>query len=355
MKPSFEKQLNSYNQTVRESGHDLSPEGKATSLQHKTTLLDSIAQQEGTTRETEDTIYALQKSKLEKLRKFKKFLERTRTTDGGFTHPEMQTSNNATVSFANDTYYITTHTGERSPADLTTIMTDSEWDVSYQFDTSVPIHTVRTYYLEQLKSDLRNKLDRQIIARESTSSETHVFKQEAYKKIGERMDTHNEQAGVIAEKMVKNFLKKLSFAPYAGFEIRDADAYQDVEQKIDFVIHKTSGAPYRGARIEESETRTDIGIQFTTALDKVAHKQGQIDRVKKHGAFALDDIVLVALPVAKASDLYRTWAHQPTSGGPESLWDMSTQETLFRGVMRTILSEQEIDNFCATHFASRGT
>ena len=70
------------------------------------------------------------------------------------------------------------------------------------------------------------------------------------------MEFGSEQQGIIAEKMVKNFLKKLSMDTDADFEIIDADVYQDVEQKVDFIIHRKNKDKNKGAKVQESETVT---------------------------------------------------------------------------------------------------
>ena len=352
MKFHFEKNLKKYTETINEFGRDFSREGKQLATEKRAEITEDITSRAHTTPEAERQIYDIQKSKLEKLNKFKKFLEKTRT-EGGFTHAVMNSElakSVPTVSFRDGHFVTTSVTGKSSEINLTEVMTDGEWGMQYTFDDSVNIHDIRKYYLEQLKADLREKLDTQIIISETSNTRTDTFKQNAYRAIGERMEHGSEQGGVIAEKMVKNFLKKLAIETDADFEIVDADVHQDVEQKIDFIIHRKNTEKVRGARVEESETRADIGIQFTMNTSKSQHKEKQISNAKKRLGSNIDDIVLVTLPIEQASNLYKKWNQNPSSGGPEKSWDISTQEQIFRGVMDRVLSPEEINEFCERNF-----
>jgi len=132
--------------------------------------------------------------------------------------------------------------------------------------------------VEMARKQLRRLLDEQIIADESTSRKTHEWKQEAYKARGRELDeTHG---GLIAEKMVRNMLKKLSIDFGADFVIEDSNIYYDVEKKIDFIIHRRSRR--RGVNVKASKAFRDIGVQFTTNASEKNQdrKQTQIDRVK---------------------------------------------------------------------------
>ncbi len=357
MKFNFENNLKKYTETIKSSLKDFSKEGKAVSLQQRDELIKTTSNESHTNPEAELEIYTIQKQKLEKLNKFKKFLEKTRTLDGGFQHETLNKFSDMSnklpivaVSSHDGEFFIRDAEGRESPVSIAEIMTDGEWGLQYTFDNSVNIHDIRKYYLEQLKADLREKLDKQIITSETAFTRGDSFKQDAYRAIEKRMEQGSEQGGVVAEKMVKNFLKKLVIETDADFEIVDADVYQDVEQKIDFIIHRRNNEKNRGAKITESDTATDIGIQFTMDTKKSKYKEEQVVSAKKRKGNDIDDIVLVTLPVAQASNLYKEWSKHQTSGGPEKSWDKQTQETIFRGVMNQVLSQQEINEFCERNF-----
>lgn len=358
MKMSFEKNLKKYTENIKEFERDTTKEGRMTANQERQKITESVAKESFTNIESELQIYSIQKSKLEKLNKFKKWLEKTRdVTTGTFVHPEMQ-KNMSVVSVGNEgNFTVTSPDGQKKSITIGEIMTDHEWGIDYTFDKSVNIHDIRTYYLNQLKNDLREKLDKQIITSELSFNSplySDPMKKNAYREVQKRMESGSEQQGIIAEKMVKNFLKKLSMDTDADFEVIEADVYQDVEQKIDFIIHRKNKDKNQGAKVEESENITsptfeDIGIQFTINASKTEHKEKQISKSKKN-LQNIDDLVLVTLPAHNASKLHDIWKKNPKSGGPERMWDKQIQETVFRGVMAKIMTQQEIDDFCNKNF-----
>jgi hypothetical protein len=347
MKESFGEHLRRYTETIAETNKDFSKEGKAAAEQARAAAVEETATQSHTTPEAEIEIYKIQKAKLDKLSRFKKFLEKTRSGQG-FIHPEMQQNMPVVSSDKEGNFILKDMSGKTQAITIGEILTDYEWGAQYAFDSSVNIHDIREYQLEKLKAELREKLDTQIIISETANTRGDTFKQNAYREIEKRMEGNLEQQGVIAEKMVKNFLKKLAIDTNADFEIIDADVYQDVEQKVDFIIHRTHVGRTRGAQVSESDSAEDIGIQFTTALGKQDQKEQQIAKSRKH-LQGIDDLVLVTLPAHDASRLYTLWKKDKASGGPEKLWSSDIQETIFRGVMKNILTEEEIDAFCEAH------
>lgn len=358
MKMNFENNLKKYTENIKEFGRDMTKEGRLKAEEEQQKITASTAETEHTNIEAESEIYKIQKSKLEKLNKFKKWLEKTRdVSSGNFVHPETQKNMPVVSVDSEGNFLMTSISGEVKPITIGEIMTDHEWNIDYTFDRSVNIHDIRTYYLNQLKDDLREKLDKQIIVSElsfNDSTKVDPMKKNAYREVEKRMESGSEQQGIIAEKMVKNFLKKLSMDTNADFEVVEADVYQDVEQKVDFIIHRKNKEKNQGAKVEESETIMsptfeDIGIQFTINASKTEHKEKQISRSKKN-LQNIDDLVLVTLPAHDASKLYDSWKKNPQSGGPEKMWNKQIQETVFRGVMAKIMTTEEIEKFCTANF-----
>ena len=350
MRESFEQNIKSYKDSIEASLEDLSKEGRRTS--NKNEALEYGAYNAGTSIEAEKEIYRIQKSKIEKLKKFKQFLQTTRGGKLGFIHPEAKEKKKdiPLVSFDQERgFTVTDKAGVIKSITIGEIMTDYEWGLEYTLDSSVNVHDIRKYYFSRLKADLSDKLDNQIIISELAYENGDDYKKNAYQEISERNESGMEKQGLIAEKMVKGFLKKLSIDTDADFEIVDANVYQDVEQKVDFIIHRKSLPHARGASVSESDLRSDIGIQFTTAFEKASQKERQIKRSKKN-LEDIDDLVLVVLPAYDASHLYKKWKENKTPGGPEKSWGKFTQETIFRGVMDKVLDKQEIDDFCQNNF-----
>ncbi len=346
MKMNFENNLKKYTENIKEFRRDMTKEGRLKAEEEKQKITTFVAEAAHTNAEAESEIYKIQKSKLEKLSKFKKWLEKTRDiSSGNFVHPEIQKNLPVVSVDSEGNFTMKSINGQNKSITIGEIMTDHEWNIDYTFDKSVNIHDIRTYYLNQLKDDLREKLDKQIIISEMSFTRGDAFQQEAYKELGKTLESGNEQQGVIAEKMVKNFLKKLSLDTNADFEVLDANAYQDVHQKIDFIIHRKNKEKNQGAKVEESDkiivpTFEDIGVQFTINTNKTAQKENQVEKSKKHFK-DVDDLVLVTLPANDASKLYKDWKKNPQSGGPEKMWDKQIQETVFRGVMAKIMNQQK--------------
>jgi hypothetical protein len=364
MRESFEKELHTYNELVKESKQEqaLTKEGRV-KMHEKidTAIADTLSGKiehrdlpkanigEGA-REAEMDIYKLQR---EKQNLMERFFKHTKTIEQGGIVEHIDTH---TVSFdqTNRQLFYQNEKGEKVTFSKEELFTDAEWGIHYTLDASVPYNIQKEYLVNELKREIGEKLDAQIIKRETFSDKVHEWKKKAYEAISGAKEKPLEQRGVIAEKMVKNFIKKIAQIPGVDFEVRDADVYQDVEQKIDFIIRRKSHA--RGARVEEvaSDAR-EIGIQFTTALDKVAHKEKQIERVKlargEEGTSGLhlDDLVLVKMPMGYTRELYAKWSKEKRPGGPEKLLAKSEQIKLLTELLRGVYSDEEINVLIATH------
>jgi 6-pyruvoyl-tetrahydropterin synthase len=353
---NFENNLKKYGEAVNDSLKDLSKEGRAAALEKKEELVTVVAQDSFTDLDTERQIFAIQKKKQDRFRKFKAFLAKTRGEHGEFIRPKIKEGVSLVAGNPEGGYFVKDANGVSVPVTYGELMTDQEWGVEYAFDESVDIHTVREYQLRQVKNELMEDLDYQIIASEANRSTNEETKRKAYRMIGERMGKDLEQAGVIAEKMVKNFLKKLSLESNGSFELLDADAFQDVENKADFIIRRKNTERAKGAQVVESDAVShplfeDIGIQFTTNFDKEKQLQKvkQLDKVKKR-LVDMQDLVLVTLPTHEAGEHYKTWMNDKKPGGPDKLWSQETREVIFRGVMNKVLTEEEINQFCEKNF-----
>jgi hypothetical protein len=225
------------------------------------------------------------------------------------------------------------------------IMMDGEWGIKYYLDPNTVDRNIRKRYLiECAKGEMKKLLDRQIIKDEVASESTHYLKRNAYKAMDER-NPENLSGGIIAEKMVRNFLKKMEYDYDASFDILSVDAYEDVENKIDFVVHRKKHL--RGVKVEEDESE-NVGVQFYMDQTKEEFKQKQIARVKERihqgDEIGVEDIVLVTVPMEYARDTYAKWSDGgKLPGGPDKLWDIKTKDVVFRGVMNGILLPEEIE------------
>ncbi|MBT3412829.1 MAG: hypothetical protein HOJ15_01890 [Candidatus Jacksonbacteria bacterium] len=229
---------------------------------------------------------------------------------------------------------------------LGAIMTDGSWGIDYSFDAgSVPKVVRKKYLVEEARRRLQDLLDQQIIADEMDRG----YNAPTYDIIKQDKERRVEKPGLIAEKMVEIFLKKLTYDYGVDFDVETADVYQDVEQKLDFIIRRKSRA--RGVEVSarEGEEAERLGVQFTidqTQAKRTA-KLKQIDRTKnqfrRSGDHPVDDIVLVSVPLDGVKRIFDKWKRTQASGGPDELWDIKTKERIFRGVMEGVLTVEEID------------
>ncbi|MBU0613687.1 hypothetical protein KJ766_00160 [Patescibacteria group bacterium] len=222
------------------------------------------------------------------------------------------------------------------------LMTDGVWGIDYQIDPETVDRMTRKQYLVQsAKFDLLYFLDSQIILEEIESC-PDSGKREAYESVAASRESGIVEQGILAEKMVQNFLVKLQYDLDADFTILTADIYQDVSQKIDFIIQRSSRN--RGVKAVEEER---VGIQFTTD-DRPGtkhRKQKQITRVLENlDEVEIDDLVLVSVPLRETRQYFDRWiCDGRQAGGPDKLWSLQIKNQILRGLLSRFFTEEEID------------
>ncbi|MCI0565923.1 hypothetical protein L0Y46_01865 [bacterium] len=220
------------------------------------------------------------------------------------------------------------------------IMTDMVWGMNYYLDETMPRNVRKRHLIERAHFRLEELLNKQII---TDYPETGA----PVRSIGkiEKLIDKGQRKGFLAERMVENFLKKMIYDNNTPFGIEGADVYTDTIQKIDFIIKKKLHK--RGVGVNKQEKQTSFGIQFSIGrheklLKKKKKKFNAVyeDMKEKSG---LDDIIFVNIPLQGINELYNTWARNRVPGGPDKLWDDDTKETLLRGLLQGIMTEEEID------------
>jgi len=240
--------------------------------------------------------------------------------------------------------------GQNQPLGEEDLYTDVEWGIDYDLSSDqIPKEVKKRYFVESAKSKLRELLDKQIYEFETGMSVQDDQKRGAYEAVMSEREGELT-AGHVIEKMIRNFFKKMEFTGSIDLEIIDTNIYQDIEQKIDFIIHRKNHL--RGIR---AETNADIelhGIQFTTNTDPevLSRKIEQIERVKKSlgKGEVIEDLVLVQMPHEISRELYglyKKWRDDMSKipGGPDKLFSAELKETLLRNILKTVLSNEEID------------
>lgn len=154
---------------------------------------------------------------------------------------------------------------------------------------------------------------------------------------------NNEQLGVIAEKIIFSVAEMIAIdRPDLGVTVHQSNAYQDVEEKIDFIIATRNKK--RGAQIgieDQDNKDRHIGIQFTINTTKEVHKKDQIAKAKARG-IDVDDIVYVAVEGSILRKAIEFWNKddRPISG-PWDYLPAEAKKNTIKALFTNIISEAE--------------
>lgn len=246
--------------------------------------------------------------------------------------------------------------GQVKEATFGEILTDLDWGIEYGLNNdNVPILYRKRYLVEKAKADLRELLDRQILITELNSAEIDDRLKNTYQSIFDKNEARRkgvsdenslEQAGFVAEKMVQNFLKQLSVDCDLPFSVKVADVQQDVELKMDFIIHKK----HNGIGVEiDTGDYEDVAIQYSINQDKEKIKQRQIKRAERRLAkdeVEIKHIALVVFPIEDLNKITKEWKKLGRqAGGPGKLMSKEVKEKLFFALLRDLFTQTEIENF----------
>jgi len=334
MRPSFETQLRQMNEIAKDKAK---PDNTEEQRKKMDIVLDyqieKAAERFGTPEKTQATIFKLQKRKQKIMARLK---EQLAEIDNPFEKENIAEGANHV------TYKDGQFLSGRQEITLGELLTDGEWGLDYHLDpASVPRVVRKKYLIEQAKQEIMDLLDRQIVTNESQSKSIDELKKEGYVRM--IASENQEQSGKYAEKMVKNLLKKISIDQNLDIEVIDADAYQDMELKIDFIIKRKMAA--RGVNVETND-EDRIGIQFTStdSPEVVQKKERQIRQAKKRlgREEKIQDIALVSIPLRQIQAMVQEWKRNHLPGGPDKLWNAGTRAEIFSKVMQNFLTGEEI-------------
>lgn len=233
------------------------------------------------------------------------------------------------------------------------IITDVDFGIYYDLDTeTVPRDASKKYILAKAKSELRELLDQQIIVSEMNNEEVDELKKEAYENIqlSKNDGFYEKNPAFVSEMVVKNYLKQLSIDKSLPFEVVEADVYQDVEHKMDFIIHRKDD--FKAAKVvsdtESGEIKIvpDVAIQFSLDSGKRSHKLKQINNAEKKLEMSeekIKSIALVIFPEVKARNLNDKWKKDgKPAGGPGKYMDTETRHQLFQKLLSELFEEREV-------------
>lgn len=189
-----------------------------------------------------------------------------------------------------------------------------------------------------------NKLLAEALAKETERKD--ALKATAYAAIAARSqegDMQHEQLGVLAEHIVHGVAEMIAIdRPDLGITVHAANAYQDVEEKIDFII--TTKQKRRGAGIESKELPPEekhVGIQFTINTAKESFKKEQIAKAKERGV-DVDDIVYVAIDSTVLKNALRQWEQGGKAiTGPWAHMPTEAKRKLLFALFHSVLTEEQ--------------
>lgn len=345
MRNSFEKNLGHYSELAKDerellhrgdvSEAEISQLGSALEWR-----MEKAAETRDSTVRTQRKIYEIQKQK-------QAIMDRLHRRLDALDHPERHLEEALTpglrICSEGGVYYAEEPSGLQHEITLGEIMTDGAWGIRYALDPdSIPRPARKMYLVEEVKRELQALLDQQIIADETESVQGGEGVKAAYRAKSEEAGAERLPSGLVAERMVENFFKKITYDTDVPFEIRLADVYQDVTQKIDFIVHRKTHI--RGIGVEISD-KDDVGVQFTTRSGDLEHKKEQVKRARKYlkQEDEVDDIMLVSVPLARTKELFEEWNIKKLPGGPDKLWDRTTKGTVFRRVLEGVLTKEELE------------
>src|SRR5690606_17791546 len=141
------------------------------------------------------------------------------------------------------------------------LVTDREWGSGFTVKTGkIPREICKTFLVERAKSQINSLLNEQILADQLSNRFIDTGKKTAYQSL---LDERRAipRFGHVVEVMVKNYLTKLAYDHGLDISIELGDVYDDVENKIDFVIRRTGHT--RGVGVQQDLEVDTLAVQFT--------------------------------------------------------------------------------------------
>lgn len=342
MREGFEKDLQQYSKLATAEQRSTSKFSNEIIAEEVEALTHEMSVKHLTTIQAEQDVFELQKSKQ---RIMERLQQELRALDDGEVAPEAEPTA-WHVAEHEDGRFIAERDGQALEVSTGDIMTDGEWGVTYALDTHIDRQVRKRYAVERAKQQLSALLNQQVAVAEATSYKNDSKKRMAYQSIATDHERSVEHLGIVAEKMVRTFLEKLTYDyPELDFRVERADTFQDVEEKIDFLIHRKSHTRAVDVQVPEKQAE---GVQFTINPTRAVaeHKREQIARVldearrREH----IDDIILVSLPTQDFAEAYATWKQWQQPGGPEKNWEQDVREKVFRNVLQDLFTPEELES-----------
>ena len=352
MRFAFEKNIAEFRKTAKEqvSGEQKTKKEKKKIKEVVNWQVEEAAKIRQTPLETQKEIFELQKRKQQEMVALREELKGADSTESAsLSIPEQESiKNKRLIKEEDNCLWWEKKNGQKQAITLGELLTDGEWGIDYHLDSfTVSRLNRKKYVVEKTKRRLLNLLDKQIVKDETSSQKIDSGKKGAYEGFSAAQEQGGEASGFVAEKIVKNILRKAVFDHSLPFKVLEANVFEDIEQKVDFIIERKIRA--RGVGVNKGKETVDdednaVGIQFTTIVSEqiLRHKQQQIDKAKKRLSQEdrVSDILLVSIPMKNIQDVYKKWIERgKPNGGPDKLLKETDREVIFKGVLKGFLTD----------------
>lgn len=152
------------------------------------------------------------------------------------------------------------------------IVSDLDWGHFYFFQKgTINRNLHKKYLVECAKKEIMELLNYQILESEISNKKTGPKRRLTYIRVKKYLKSNGyNKSGLVYEKMLISILKKIENDYFTDFEVVKTDVYEDVNNKIDFILKcKSSGA--------------NVGIQFSTTRtsEQQSRKRNQVDSVNR--------------------------------------------------------------------------
>jgi len=149
----------------------------------------------------------------------------------------------------------------------------------------------------------------------------------------------NMRSGIIAEKLVRSFLTRVSIDnKELEIEVNEVNIYQDIEYKIDFLIknkHINRGVAVDSDEYEEEKVRK---IQFTINSSK------ESEELKKKQLEVVNDVILVKMPELEIGKTIRKWKEDRNKDySPDKYFDSETKREILEKMLKGFVSDEALD------------
>lgn len=297
---------------------------------------------EGLSESTRERIQVLQEEKQRLMTELRKKLESARQGE----IVEFEGKMKINVGYRDNGFYYIDQKGEEVTLTEGELLTGGTWGISYQIAPEAPLAFRKEYILSEMRRKISYLLDLQIATAEAEVNADESNRR-SFAAVRERLEKSPDilqwDQGHIAEAMLQNMIVKWVRDQGLPVELIPVDLYEDVEDKIDFIVRKRLS---RGVRVESEEEGVK-GIQFTLMHRKDAMEKKReltATRFKNglSGDVEVDDILVTNMHPSYVKRAVNGWKKSKNPGGPDSKLEKGAKVDVFIKIFDGLLSEEEL-------------